>query len=94
VTHHGCVTTTLGWGARVGALAGWQLALGLLLGLVLAPVVGALLQVDSELTVYLEVAAVLSGALVVSVLVPLRRALRRRAAADLVEVTRRDAAGG
>jgi putative ABC transport system permease protein len=74
--------------AAVLARSGWQLALGLLLGLVLAPVVGALLgsavvQVDSELTVYLEVAAVLSGALAVSVLVPLRRALLLEPAAAL-----------
>ncbi len=66
--------------ATVLARSGWQLALGLLLGLILAPVVGEVLgstviQLESALTVYLEVAALLSGVLVVSVLVPLRRAL-------------------
>jgi len=66
--------------AAVLARSGWQLLLGLLLGLVLAPLVGAVLgsaaiQLESELTVYLEVAAVLTGTLLVSVLVPLRQAL-------------------
>jgi putative ABC transport system permease protein len=66
--------------ATVLARSGWQLALGLLLGLVLAPLVGALLgsnviQLDAELTVYLEVAAMLAAVLLVSVLVPLRRAV-------------------
>ena len=74
--------------AAVMARSGWQLALGLLLGLVLAPAVGAglgsaVIQLDSELTVYLEVAAVLSGALAVSVLVPLRRAVLFEPAAAL-----------
>ena len=70
-------------GRIVGAVlarSGWQLALGLVLGLVLAPAVGAVVgsvvvQPDSGLTVYLEVAVVLSAALLASVLVPLRRAL-------------------
>jgi predicted permease len=66
--------------AAVLTRSGWQLALGLLLGLVLAPLVGEVLgsnviQLDSEFVVYLQVAAVLSGVLLVSVLVPLRRAV-------------------
>jgi len=74
--------------AAVLARSGWQLVLGLLLGLVLAPAVGAVIgssviQFESGLTVYLEVAAVLSGALLVSVLVPLRRAVLLEPAAAL-----------
>ncbi len=66
--------------AAVLARSGWQLALGLLLGLALAPAVRAVvgsvvIQTQSGLVVYLEVVAVLSGTLLASVLVPLRRAL-------------------
>jgi predicted permease len=66
--------------AAVLARSAWQLALGLALGLVLAPVMSAvvgsvLIQHESGLTVYLGVAAVLSATLLVSVLVPLWRAL-------------------
>jgi len=72
----------------VMARSGWQLALGLLLGMVLAPavraVVGTVLgQAESGLQVYLGVAAVLSVTLLVSVAVPLRRALSLQPSAAL-----------
>jgi len=64
----------------VMARAGWQLVLGLGLGLVLAPLMGALVgsalgQRHHPVALYLEVATALSITLFVSVLVPLRRAL-------------------
>jgi len=70
------------------ARSGWQLGLGLGLGLVLAPTMGAVVgsvvgQPDPALQVYLGVALVLSAALLVSVLVPLRRALFVQPAAAL-----------
>jgi predicted permease len=66
--------------ATVMGRAGWQLLLGLTVGLVLVPVMGALVgsvlgQHHHPVTLYLEVAAALSATLLVSVLVPLRRAL-------------------
>jgi predicted permease len=66
--------------ALVMARSCWQLLLGLALGLTLAPAMGAVLgtvvgQADSALLVYLEVAGVLSVALLLSIFVPLRRAL-------------------
>jgi putative ABC transport system permease protein len=62
------------------ARSGWQLALGLAVGMVLAPAVGALvgsvvIQPEPGLVLYLEVAALLAVTLLASVLVPLRRAL-------------------
>jgi putative ABC transport system permease protein len=70
-------------GRLVGAVlarSGWQLLLGLALGLALAPVMGAMVgtvvgQPDSALIVYLGVAGILSAAVLVSLLVPLHRAL-------------------
>jgi putative ABC transport system permease protein len=64
----------------VVARSGWQLLLGLALGLLLAPAMGAVMDTvigepDSALLVYPEVAGVLSAALLLSILVPLRRAL-------------------
>jgi len=62
--------------------------IGLLLGLALAPGMGAvigsvLIQTESGFVVYLGVAAVLSLTLLPSVLVPLRRALLLEPAAAL-----------
>jgi predicted permease len=71
-------------GGRVLAVvlvrSGWQLLLGLALGMVMAPAMRALLgtvigQPDSALLVYLGVAGVLSAALLFSLLSPLHRAL-------------------
>jgi putative ABC transport system permease protein len=72
----------------VMARSGWQLALGLALGMVLAPAMGALIgsvvgQPEPALQVYLGVAAVLSATLLVSVLVPLQRALSLEPSAAL-----------
>jgi len=74
--------------AAVAARSGWQLLLGLLLGMVLAPVMGALVnsvvvEPTSPAIVYLVVAGLLSGTLFFSVLVPLRRALALEPAAGL-----------
>jgi len=74
--------------AAVLARSGWQLVIGLLLGLALAPGMGAvigsvLIQTESGFVVYLGVAAVLSLTLLPSVLVPLRRALLLEPAAAL-----------
>jgi predicted permease len=70
------------------ARAGWQLVLGLGLGLLLAPLMGALVgstlgQRHHPVALYLEVAAALSVTLFVSVLVPLRRALALEPSAAL-----------
>ena len=70
------------------ARSSWQLALGLALGMVLAPVMGALVgsvvaQPEPAVTVYAAVAALLSATLLVSVAVPLRRALALEPAAAL-----------
>ena len=74
--------------AAVLARSGWQLVLGLALGAVLAPVMGALVgsvvaQPEPALIVYLGVAALLSATLLVSVAVPLRRALSLEPSAAL-----------
>jgi predicted permease len=74
--------------AAVLGRSAWQLALGLALGLVLAPVMSAVvgsvvIQHESDLVVYLGVAAVLSATLLASVLVPLWRALSLEPAAAL-----------
>jgi predicted permease len=66
--------------AVVLARSCWQLLLGLALGMVLAPGMGAVLgtvvgQPDSPLPIYVEVAGVLSVALLLSIVLPLRRAL-------------------
>jgi predicted permease len=70
------------------ARAAWQLLLGLALGTVLAPALGAVLRSrlgnqGHPLPVYLVVAGLLTACLMVSVAVPLRRALRLEPAAAL-----------
>jgi predicted permease len=70
------------------ARSGWQLLLGLALGLVLAPVMGAMVgsvvaQPDPAVAVYAAVAGLLSATLLVSVAIPLRRALALEPAAAL-----------
>ncbi len=74
--------------AAVLARSGWQLALGLLLGMVLAPAMGAVVgsvvaQPDPAVIVYLAVAVLLSATLLAAVAVPLRRALSLEPAAAL-----------
>jgi hypothetical protein len=68
--------------------AAWQLGLGLALGVLLSLAVGFLLgsvlaQESHPLPIYLGVAALLAATLFVSILVPLRRALRLEPSAAL-----------